>query len=61
MTFEEFLRLIKNNGILLCIKNLQNSKTQSIQMQIEEREGANHLAGYDYVIALNDHKLRDEV
>ena len=65
MKFEELLRLIQNNGIQLCIKNLENSKTQSIQIKIEEREGANHLANFDRVIALDPqsfggHNLQDE-
>ena len=34
MSFEEFVGLIENNGILLRIKNLEDSKTQSIQIQI---------------------------
>ena len=53
MRFEELLKLVKKNGILVCFKNLENSNTQSIQIQIDEGEGANHLAGYDHVIALN--------
>ena len=53
MKFEELLRLIKDNGILVYFKNLEDSNTQSVQIQIDDGEGANHLADYDHVIALN--------
>ena len=38
MRFEELLRSIETNGILLCPKNPAGSKIQSIRIQTEERE-----------------------
>lgn len=58
MRFEELLRLIENNGILLCLKNREDSKTLSIQIQIGEREKMNHLADFDCVMAIDPRDLR---
>ena len=58
MRFEELLRLIENNGILLYLKNHEDSKTQSIRMQINEGGEANHLADFDCVMALDPRDLR---
>ena len=59
MRFEELLRLIENNGILLCLKNREDSKTLSIQIQIGERKKMNHLADFDCVMALAPRDLRE--
>ncbi len=59
MRFEDLLRLIENNEILLCLKNRQDSQTLSIQIQIGEREKMNHLADFDCVRALDPRDLRE--